>query len=380
MAIQRGTTWQANVRLLNGQRLRPGGFVSREDAELWEAQARAADARGELPPPAITTRASTAPQVAGVTLCELRKLVLADQTKKGGKGGWRGSKDEDGAAERSLAVVNFYGPTMLAQRIDKAEVKRLIAGLRMIGNTDSTINRKLAALSKMLRWGEREGLVRNPPEIERFDEPEGRLRWLEQPEEDRLLASFETQGWHDDRLLVIFLLDSGARIAEALNMTHADWGPTARFWETKGGKPRFVPLTARARAACERFAQNGLAGPFAGFNYWTFRAHFEKARQLAGLGADVVIHTLRHTCATRLALAGWDTGRLKKWMGHSSYVTTERYIKLRPTDLEEMVATLEQASNRTQSAVEAAPHNVSKLVPKRAHSYPARSNVLKLSR
>lgn len=47
--------------------------------------------------------------------------------------------------------------------------------------------------------------------------------------------------------LTTVLLDTGARVAEALKLATADYdtrpGGLLTFWETKGGKPRSVPLT-----------------------------------------------------------------------------------------------------------------------------------------
>lgn len=373
MAIQRGTTWQANVRLLNGKRLRPGGFTSEAEAELWEAQARAADVRGEPIPAPLTRRVSTAALPGAITLGDLRKKVLQTPYRDG----WKGSKDEDGASERSHQVVTFYGANKPAHEIDVNEVDRLVTACVAAGNSAATINRKLAALSKMLNFAVKRGLLRSVPHIARQEEYEGRIRFLTRDEEASILSAMELMGWHDERLLTIFLIDTGARYSEAVEtLTHADVGNTATFWETKGGKARTVPLTARARAACTRFARNGLAGPFSGFNYWTYRDRFERARKNAGLGDDVIIHVLRHTCASRLVQAGWDVRRVQIWMGHKAITTTLRYAHLAPDALDGMAASLEApVDKRTVSAVEAGPATVTELVPKRAQLYPARSKV-----
>lgn len=384
MAIQRGTTWQANVRLLNGKRLRPGGFPTLPDAELWEAQARAADARGETVPPASSSssssRGTSVPLLStlGIPLGDLRKQVLAYPAPEG----WKGTKDEDGAGERSWLVVKFFGENKRASAIDETEVGRLVTACQQAGNSNKTINRKLAALSKMLRFGRTFRLIPEPPRIRRVAEGEGRIRFLTRPEEERLLAQLELDGQHDVRLLVMFLIDSGARISEALNLTHADWGDRATFWVTKGGKARTVPLTKRAKAACQRFARNDKAGPFSGMSYSTIKAAFSKAVGRCGLGTDVVIHTLRHTCATRLVLKFGknDILRIKRWMGHTSIETTQKYIHLCDEDLDDMVATLEEPDDkRTKSVVSDAVEDVPKLVPKRAQMCPKRPRSSQLS-
>ncbi|TDJ66235.1 MAG: site-specific integrase [Planctomycetota bacterium] len=52
-------------------------------------------------------------------------------------------------------------------------------------------------------------------------------------------------------------------------------------------------------------------------------------------GERVVLHSLRHTCATRLARAGWPMAKLQKFMGHTDPRTTQRYYDhLEVEDLE----------------------------------------------
>ena len=52
-------------------------------------------------------------------------------------------------------------------------------------------------------------------------------------------------------------------------------------------------------------------------------------------GEHVDIHSLRHTCATRLARAGWPMAKLQKFMGHADPRTTQRYYDhLEVEDLE----------------------------------------------
>lgn len=78
----------------------------------------------------------------------------------------------------------------------------------------------------------------------------------------------------------------------------------------------------------------------------------------------MVIHTFRHTCASRLIQAGVDLHRVMKWMGHMDIKTTLRYADLAPKDLNEGLAALERSN--TPSAAEQSGTNVTALVPKRA--------------
>lgn len=373
MARQRGSTYQADVALKSGQRLRPGGFTSLAEAELWEAQARANDAQG-LPPPPLPTPKAVLQVHGGITLRELRKLVLSTPKQKGGRGGWLGSKDYRNAEARSQMACDFFGEDCAASKIDLNEMERYARACRTAGNRPATINRKLACVAKMLTFAEARGLIAAAPSAPLEQEPEGRIRFLSQAEEEQGLAMLEIMGHHDARRLAIFLLDTGARVSEALNLSPADVNvgvrPSVTFWETKGGKARTVPLTPRALAALGDF-QTRNAGPFSHIPYWEFRYQWERARARLGAAfADAVIHVFRHTCISRLVQGGMDLRRVQVWAGHADIKTTLRYAHLAPDDLNVGLDVLARAAGtipqRTFSAEERTVDNVTALVPKRA--------------
>jgi integrase len=343
MARKRGSTWQADVQLKSGKRLRPGGFVSETAAQLWEAQAKTADDQGLPPPPLPKPSPALAAATGGVTLGELRRLVMTTPKQKGGRGGWLGSKDYRTAEGRSQMVVDFFGEDYPAHKIDLAEMERMTRSLRVAGNRSSTINRKLAALSKMLSFAEARGLIAAAPSAPLEEEPEGRIRFLTPEEEAQGLAMLEIMGEHDVRRLAIFLIDTGARISEALKLSAADVNvmkPSVTFWETKGGKARTVPLTPRALAALGDLQD----APFGHLAYWEVRYLWERARKRLGPQFDdAVIHVFRHTCISRLVQGGMDLRRVQVWAGHADIKTTLRYAHLAPNDLDVGLAALAKA-------------------------------------
>ncbi|NCC26249.1 MAG: hypothetical protein EOM25_13805, partial [Deltaproteobacteria bacterium] len=58
----------------------------------------------------------------------------------------------------------------------------------------------------------------------------------------------------------------------------------------------------------------------------------------------VTFHTLRHTCASWLVMAGESLFKVGKLLGHSQIKTTERYSHLAPDGLKDTMATLEAIS------------------------------------
>ncbi|MEO0544815.1 MAG: site-specific integrase [Pseudomonadota bacterium] len=235
-----------------------------------------------------------------------------------------------------------------------AAVDTLITELRRKGNSNATINRKLAAYYKLLRKAERDGLIMKLPAYVRLPEKKGRVRFLTIEEEARLFAALKTrseQCFH----LCEFLVDTGARVGEALSLKHADVDDNAAtFWITKSGRSRTVPLTRRARAAVERYAANPI-GPFSNIQYQKLRYHWHEVKKSCSLEGDkeLVLHTLRHTCATRLVKAGIDLRRVQMFLGHQTIQMTLRYAHLATKDLDQCAMALERQLENAETGREA---------------------------
>lgn len=221
-------------------------------------------------------------------------------------------------------------------------VDHLTGTLRERGNSNATINRKMAALSKLLRKSFKMGDVHSLPEFRRQKERAGRIRFLESEEEAALFKAIDARS-HDCYRLATFLVDTGCRLGEGLGLIWNDIDTTrVSFWITKSGRSRTVPMTARARNAVTSVQGRGK-GPFAMLNQVGFRAVWNDAKAEVGLGADsqVVPHILRHTCASRLVKGGIDLRRVQMWLGHQTLTMTMRYAHLATHDLDSCVVVLE---------------------------------------
>lgn len=229
----------------------------------------------------------------------------------------------------------------------------VIGVLRSRGNSNATINRKMAALGKLLRKALKMGDIHSLPEFRRQKERAGRIRFLEEDEENRLFSEIRARN-EDAWRLSVFLVDTGARLGEALGLTWNDvQGRRASFWITKSGRSRTVPLTSRAHESVVAVRQDGLKGPFVMLTQVKFRAIWHEAKDAAGLkqDKDVVPHVLRHTCASRLVQGGIDIRRVQMWLGHQTLSMTMRYAHLATNDLDSCVKVLEtQAAPATGTA------------------------------
>ena len=126
---------------------------------------------------------------------------------------------------------------------------------------------------------------------------------------------------------------------------------------SKSGKTRHVPLSAEA-AAMLRSLDSFLSSP------WVFPSRVDPLtpRHACSFVADVFMpalrklgirdarwHTLRHTGASRRAMAGVDLVTLKELLGHSSITTTMRYAHLLPGHVRESVNKGSLESNREKT-------------------------------
>ncbi|MGC4025188.1 MAG: site-specific integrase [Mesorhizobium sp.] len=228
-------------------------------------------------------------------------------------------------------------------------VDSLIIALRQRGNSNATINRKMAALSKLLRKASKMGNIHSLPEFRRQKEGAGRIRFLDFDEEDRLFSAIRTKS-EDAYRLCIFLVDSGCRLGEAIGLIWNDiQDHRVTFWITKSGRSRTVPLTERAVQSIivpppVDPIHRRPRGPFAMLDQARFRAIWNEAKLEVGLGTDdqVVPHVLRHTCASRLVQGGIDIRRVQMWLGHQTLQMTMRYAHLATSDLDRCVAVLER--------------------------------------
>ncbi len=213
---------------------------------------------------------------------------------------------------------------------------QLIIAFRKKGNRNSTINRKLSLLSKLLRKHHKNGKLERLPEFTKLPENNSRIRFLSLSEEEAIFAALGDI--HNDyKLLAMFLVDTGARIGEALNMSWSDcFEHTITFWETKSKTPRTIPTTQQVDTVLASLKNAGLSGPFTHIKYYKFLRAWNDAKSRSGMANDrlVVPHILRHTCASRLAQSGVDIKRIQDFLGHRTLQMTLRYAHLSPKHLE----------------------------------------------
>lgn len=217
------------------------------------------------------------------------------------------------------------------------------------GVQSSTTGRELTALNAALGYAHKNGKLIDRPFVEIPQRPPPRDRWLTRGEAARLL-------WESRRdpharghlpLFIMLGLRTGARPAALFDLrwtqidfanNRIDFNPPGRKRTSKGRPIISIPrrlrwflLRAHARASSPYVLTHPYGGKMKPLT--TVKIGFGKARKRAGLGADVVPYTLRHTAGTWLAQAGVDLWIIGGWLGHTQQRTTELYAHHHPSHM-----------------------------------------------
>ena len=256
----------------------------------------------------------------------------------------------DGELRRLAGFLAARGHSL---RMDDLRHEDLRAYQRHLATTlksPASRARALVAIRSWLRWLARERLVENDlsngvtlPKLEqRLPKP------LPADELARLLAALpsETPLEKRDRALVHFLLSTGCRISEALQLDRTDIPRQgSRVIVTgKGSKQRAVYLTDDAKAALEDYLQARTDTSMALFVNYDRSSPDDRQRRLTPAGARHIVgrlrrelgawsfkspHVARHTTATSLLeVTGGDVRLVQEVLGHANLSTLQGYTKI----------------------------------------------------
>ena len=270
-------------------------------------------------------------------------------------------KDARGAFKKESLkdkVAEEIGTVRLA-RLDNALIDEWIEALRGRELSNATIKSRLSCLSVALKAAVRKGWMKSVPIMPEIGATGRRLRYLlDDPDEEALLIEacgcLRYQDCDVMRLAIVFMLDTGCRVSELIRVRHKHVRSSRVIFEDrKAGDNHSVKMTPRAQEAIESLLGNGhwlkrtraaeyLDARRRTAQSWLTHA-FAKVRDEAGL-KDVSLHTLRHTCASRLVQAGIPLYEVCRYLGHSSITVTERYAHLAPNTDDRAAAVLAKRS------------------------------------
>lgn len=251
---------------------------------------------------------------------------------------WHTYGDSEGPYQRVTFFVEKVTGDIPIDQVTSDHLMELKAILEDRGLTPSSINRYFSAITGMLKYARKTWRVIDQiPYAPRANESGNeRIRVVDWAEEDRILRACDELGDQDFKDLYIVLVDTGMRRGEALalhyrkNIDFEGGFVTAYAEDTKTNRTRSIPMTKRVREVLSRRQQLSWPRPFAVFsNKYAPLRRLERVCEHAGLptqGEDrIVIHSLRHTFASRLLRAGVPIYEVSQLLGHTTVTTTERF-------------------------------------------------------
>lgn len=260
-----------------------------------------------------------------------------------------GTKLRDGTGR--LQILNALATALgdpIGRTLTAADFTRY-ANRRIKGNpakklrpiSPNTINHELAYLksvyNKLMSLGH--WPHGNPVEnVSKWKIDDAELTYLSIQQIDYLLYQCGESINPDVQLAAELALDTGARWGEAEKLKISQIGKgRVTYINTKGGKPRTVPITAdlekrlRAHAKKRKLPERRVFGPCYDALYNALkRAKIDLPR---GQGT----HVLRHTFASHFMINGGNIVTLQRILGHHSITMTQRYAHLAPDHFAEVL-------------------------------------------
>jgi integrase len=238
-----------------------------------------------------------------------------------GKSIYRSAKDEKKSCERLHAALETIGLDVDVRDLRTPALDYLVEALRARGLSPKTINRFLYAVSGALRWALSRELIQAMPVIPRQTEGVGRIAFVTEEDQDRIIRWLGENGSEDVAFATKILLLSGFRISEFLGLKRGDvrdgW-VQLHEGHTKNNEGRRVFVGDQAAPLSAAIAQ-GLP------SYRRISRGLSLASAALRIEPKVTAHTLRHSCATVLTTKGVSLATVGKMLGHKSLTTTLKY-------------------------------------------------------
>jgi integrase/recombinase XerD len=218
------------------------------------------------------------------------------------------------------------------------------------------LNHYRAGLYRFYLWLQRQGYVQHNPaaRVEKVREPKRLIQTFTETQVAALLQQSDRTRFVGlrDYCFLLTLLDTGMRLAEALNLKVGDLD-LEEMWVNvigKGDKERRVAISSRLLVELKPYLRKreaAVATVGVPDSPWVFPNDIgtrlcskgaQKRLKAYGQQADlkrvrVSPHTFRHTFAVNFVRHGGDPFTLQKILGHSSLETTRRYCELADEDV-----------------------------------------------
>ena len=279
-----------------------------------------------------------------------------------------GKSHEAWRTERNL--YNKHLSPVLGDRpirqIAPFHLEKLKKGMLDGGLSPRTVEYALAVVRQVFNYARDHDLFDGINPVAKVKAPKKdnrRIRFLYYEEAERLLEALaeKSRDLHDMSLIA---LHCGPRAGEIFALTWNDVDferGLVCFRYTKNGRVRHVPMTERVKVMLQnrkRTISSDLIFPTRGGKQRKDVSKvFTQVVEDLGLNKDVedsrqrvVFHSLRHTCASWLVIAGVPLYTVKEFLGHQQISQTERYAHLAPDSLQQATNALNGIGKQNQDS------------------------------
>jgi integrase/recombinase XerD len=232
------------------------------------------------------------------------------------------------------------------------DLKSAVLRMREKGLKATGCNSAIRAINTYLHWANAGSDVKcgptcKHPRIAQLKEPQLVLPTFTE-QQIRLLVAWKPKNKYQDRLhlVTLFLLDTGCRISEALNLriSEINFENLLVTLDGKGRKQRVVPFSFELRKAMVRYCKESNRTP----DHLLFANRAQTKLGRRNVLRDVkllckklgftppgrTLHAFRHTFAVNYLRRGGSVFHLQKVLGHSTLEMTRRYANLMTEDLQ----------------------------------------------
>jgi integrase len=271
------------------------------------------------------------------------KVTLKEAIEKVWTMEWANQKDGKNSKSNVTVFANWFGYDQYVNTVSTETMREFKFHCKSkLSYSEGTINRKLASVSKILtfakglrgfqfEWGS--------PMVEYYRENNKRDFVFTTEMEDKLIMTSKVMGYGDKCDLWVCLIETGCRLSEWLNAKWEDIDDSfVYFSDTKNGDNRYVPIFDKVKDILAKRKERGFARPFP-YSLSSVENCWKKIRRAMGMEGEkhFVIHSLRHTCITRLLRRKVGIEVVQKIVGHKDIRMTQRYNHPTKDDLRQAV-------------------------------------------
>jgi len=230
--------------------------------------------------------------------------------------------------------------------IEMRDIDSYILKAKKRGNSNSGIVGIIYAVKWIMKKLQNQNIIENKIDLDNICKPKiqkQEVNYLTKEEIERFIRVIKSEIKSGEAIrkirtmtLYVFLLETGARINEALSVKINDIDFKSREVAIigKGGKPRKLLFYEQSELWIKKYLKRRkgkceyLFATISGKSKWSYNdvgRSFQRYRKLSGIAKNFTIHTFRHTFATQLLLNGVPLNQVSFLLGHANLETTMKY-------------------------------------------------------